>query len=86
LIERTAIFHRDVPALDKTGFAKTLPERRYEAPNPQASWVLTSPITGMAGCCPHARFTFTASSREPPPIRAMNSRRLLNRMAAPATG
>src|SRR5262249_57196775 len=30
LIERIAIFDRDVPALDKTGFAKTLPERRYE--------------------------------------------------------
>src|SRR6516225_6876594 len=30
LIERIAIFDRDVPALDKTGLAKTLPERRYE--------------------------------------------------------
>src|SRR5262249_38734371 len=26
-----------------------------------------NPITGIAGCCPRARFTLTASSRPPPP-------------------
>src|SRR5262245_11490648 len=37
----------------------------------------------MAGCCPHARFTFTASSRQPPPSRAMNSRRVVSSMGSP---
>src|SRR5262249_21479987 len=38
------------------------------------------PITGIAGCCPHARFTLTASSRPPAPTRAINSRRLRSSM------
>src|SRR5439155_5386566 len=43
---------------------------------------LRKPTTGIAGCCPHARFTFTASSRQPPPIRAMNSRRVVSGMGS----
>jgi hypothetical protein len=37
-----------------------------------------SPSTGIEGCCPRARLTLAASSRPPPPTRAMNSRRLLS--------
>src|SRR5262249_1881435 len=37
----------------------------------------------MAGCCPHARFTFTVSSRQPPPTRPMNSRRVVSSMGSP---
>src|SRR6516165_33911 len=39
------------------------------------------PMRGIfVGCCPHARFTLTASSRPPPPPRAMNSRRAMSGM------
>jgi hypothetical protein len=39
-------------------------------------------MVGIAGCCPHARFTFTASSRQLPPSRAMNSRRVVSSMGS----
>src|SRR5262245_26099563 len=39
-----------------------------------------NPTTGIAGCCPRARFTLAASSRPPPPIRVMNSRRFMSGM------
>src|SRR5262249_40617289 len=42
--------------------------------------LLRNPTTGIAGCCPRARFTLAASSRPPPPSSAMNPRRFMSGM------
>jgi hypothetical protein len=39
-----------------------------------------NPTVGSFGCCARARFASAASSRPPPPTRAMNSRRFMSSM------
>jgi hypothetical protein len=42
--------------------------------------VLSTPISGIAGCCARARLTLAASNRPAPPTSAMNSRRFMSSM------
>src|SRR5262249_601663 len=76
---RPAELDRHVLSIDVASFAQALAKRARYA-NEVGEPPLRNPITGIAGCRPHARFTLTASSRQPAPTRAMNRRRFMSSM------
>src|SRR5262249_50843179 len=83
IIDRTAtllklVFENGQEAARKEDPKILVPSRRPKTgiKNPP----FMKPSTGITGCCARARLALAASSRPPPPTRAMNSRRFMSSM------